>query len=140
MMRTATVEAFSTLRGSLHVPGDKSTSHRALIVSALAEGDSTIRGLSIGLDVAATSQILEQLGATRNDADDVVTIVGPANGLRASASPLDCSNSGTTMRLLAGVVSGVPGDHELVGDASLSQRPMDRVAEPLNHDPATQLA
>jgi 3-phosphoshikimate 1-carboxyvinyltransferase len=130
-MGTAIVEPFSTLRGSLHVPGDKSTSHRALMVSALAEGDSTIRGLSSGLDVVATSQILEQLGATRNDADDVVTIAGPTGGLSASDSPLDCGNSGTTMRLLAGVVSGVPGDHELVGDASLSQRPMDRVAEPL---------
>ena len=130
-MSTAAVEHFKTLRGTLRVPGDKSTSHRALMVSSLAEGESTIRGLSPGLDVAATSQIMEQLGATRDDRDDVVTIVGPKNGLRASDGALDCGNSGTTMRLLAGIVSGVVGEHRLVGDASLSKRPMDRVAEPL---------
>lgn len=128
----ATVEHFESLRGEVRVPGDKSTSHRALMVSALADGVSTIRGLSLGRDVAATSQIMEQLGAIRNDRDDVVTIVGPADGLHASHAALDCGNSGTTMRLLAGVVSAVPGEHQLIGDASLSQRPMDRVAEPLS--------
>ncbi len=102
------------------------------MVSALADGESTIRGLSPGRDVAATSQIMEQLGALRGERDDLVTIVGPSEGLRASDAALDCGNSGTTMRLLAGVVSAVPGEHELIGDASLSQRPMDRVAEPLS--------
>jgi len=128
----ATVEHFESLRGEVRVPGDKSTSHRALMVSALADGESTVRGLSLGRDVAATSRIMEQLGAIRNDRDDVVTIVGPADGLHASDAALDCGNSGTTMRLLAGVVSAVPGEHQLIGDASLSQRPMDRVAEPLS--------
>jgi 3-phosphoshikimate 1-carboxyvinyltransferase len=128
---TARVEAFGRLRGDVRVPGDKSTSHRALMVSALANGESTIRGLSRGRDVAATAQIMQQLGATFAEEDDVVSASGPGDGLRASDAPLDCGNSGTTMRLLAGVVSGVPGTHELVGDASLSQRPMDRVAEPL---------
>ena len=128
----ATVEHFESLRGEVRVPGDKSTSHRALMVSALADGESTIRGLSPGRDVAATSQIMEQLGAIRNDRDDVVTIVGPADGLQASNAALDCGNSGTTMRLLSGVVSGVPGEHQLIGDVSLSRRPMDRVAEPLS--------
>ena len=128
----ATVEHFESLRGEVRVPGDKSTSHRALMVSALADGESTIRGLSPGRDVAATSQIMEQLGAIRNDRDDVVTIVGPADGLHASNAALDCGNSGTTMRLLSGVVSGVPGEHQLIGDVSLSRRPMDRVAEPLS--------
>ena len=128
----ATVEHFESLRGEVRVPGDKSTSHRALMVSALADGESTIRGLSPGRDVAATSQIMEQLGAIRNDRDDVVTIVGPGDGLRASNAALDCGNSGTTMRLLSGVVSGVPGEHQLIGDVSLSRRPMDRVAEPLS--------
>lgn len=127
----AIVEHFGRLRGEIRVPGDKSTSHRALIVSALADGESTIRGLSPGFDVAATSQIMEQLGATRGDRDDVVSVVGPTHGLQASDAPLDCGNSGTTMRLLAGVVSAVPGEHVLIGDASLSRRPMDRVAEPL---------
>jgi len=71
-------------------------------VSALAEGESTIRGLSPGLDVAATAQIMEQLGATRSVRDDVVTIVGPSGGLHASDDALDCGNSGTTMRLCRG--------------------------------------
>jgi 3-phosphoshikimate 1-carboxyvinyltransferase len=128
---TARVEHFEQLRGSLHVPGDKSTSHRALMVSALADGASTIRGLSPGLDVAATARIMEQLGATRSVRDDVVTIVGPSKGLHASDDALDCGNSGTTMRLLSGIVATIAGEHHLIGDESLSQRPMDRVAEPL---------
>jgi 3-phosphoshikimate 1-carboxyvinyltransferase len=128
---TARVDHFERLRGSLHVPGDKSTSHRALMVSALADGESTIRGLSPGQDVAATARIMGQLGATITGDDDEVTVLGPSRGLRVSDTDLDCGNSGTTMRLLTGVVSAVPGTHRLVGDASLSRRPMDRVAEPL---------
>ena len=130
-MSTAKVEHFERLRGSLRVPGDKSTSHRALMISALANGESTIRGLSPGQDVAATARIMEQLGASRIVEDDVVTVVGPSEGLRASDTELDCGNSGTTMRLLAGVVSAVAGAHRLIGDESLSNRPMDRVGEPL---------
>jgi 3-phosphoshikimate 1-carboxyvinyltransferase len=101
------------------------------MIGALASGASTIRGLSTGRDVTATAQIMEQLGAIFNEEDGVITVVGPLEGLRASDAALDCGNSGTTMRLLAGIVAGVPGEHQLVGDASLSQRPMDRVAEPL---------
>jgi 3-phosphoshikimate 1-carboxyvinyltransferase len=119
------------LRGSIRVPGDKSTSHRALMLSALAAGESTITGLSPGEDVAATSVILSQLGATRRDENGVVHVVGPKGGLRSSVTPLDCVNSGTTMRLMSGVVSSISGTHHLVGDASLSRRPMDRVAVPL---------
>jgi 3-phosphoshikimate 1-carboxyvinyltransferase len=101
------------------------------MLSALASGVSEIHGLSPGLDVAATSAIVTQLGARRDDADGVVRVVGPEEGLRASGGDLDCANSGTTMRLLAGLVSGIEGEHRLIGDASLSQRPMDRVAVPL---------
>jgi 3-phosphoshikimate 1-carboxyvinyltransferase len=101
------------------------------MVSALADGESTIRGLSPGHDVAATARIMEQLGATLSVDDDLVTVVGPSQGLHLSDTDLDCGNSGTTMRLLSGVVSAVPGTHRLIGDASLSTRPMDRVAEPL---------
>jgi 3-phosphoshikimate 1-carboxyvinyltransferase len=121
----------STLRGSLRVPGDKSTSHRALMLSALAAGTSVVRGLSPGEDVRATATIVAQLGAHIESDGDSVTIEGPADGLHASRAPLDCANSGTTMRLIAGVVSAIPGSHTLVGDASLSRRPMDRVAAPL---------
>lgn len=126
------VEPMSKVHGALHVPGDKSGSHRALMLSALAPGVSSIRGLSGGLDVVSTSRIVCQLGAQRHDDAGVVHIEGPRDGLRASTDALDCGNSGTTMRLMAGVVSGVEGEHVLIGDESLSRRPMDRVAEPLN--------
>ena len=119
------------LRGSLRVPGDKSSSHRALMLSALASGESTITNLSPGEDVDATSAIVVQLGATRRDEDGVAYVSGPERGLRPSDRDLDCGNSGTSMRLLCGVVASIPGRHRLMGDASLSRRPMDRVAIPL---------
>jgi 3-phosphoshikimate 1-carboxyvinyltransferase len=119
------------LRGSVRVPGDKSSSHRALMISALAPSESSITGLSTGEDVAATSVILEQLGATRHDEDGVAYMRGPADGLHAASSALDCGNSGTTMRLTSGIVGSIPGTHHLIGDASLSKRPMDRIATPL---------
>lgn len=131
MSATRRVEAARVLRGAVRVPGDKSGSHRALMLGALADGESTIRGLSQGEDVAATARIMGQLGARVETAPGLVGVVGPAGGLGASAHDLDCGNSGTTMRLLAGIVSAVAGRHTLVGDASLSARPMDRVARPL---------
>jgi 3-phosphoshikimate 1-carboxyvinyltransferase len=102
------------------------------MVSALAAGESRIVGLSSGLDVTSTSSIMQQLGATRDDDGGVTVIIGPVDGLRATTIALNCGNSGTTMRLLAGIVSGVAGTHTLTGDASLSKRPMDRVARPLS--------
>ncbi len=131
MSDTQRVKRASRLRGSVRVPGDKSASHRALMISALADGDSTIEGLSNGTDVAATRRIIAQLGATTFDGDGYTTVHGPVAGLHVSDRPLDCANSGTTMRLLVGIVSTIPGDHVLVGDESLSRRPMDRVAVPL---------
>lgn len=132
MNATREVVRASALHGSLRVPGDKSASHRALMLSALASGPSTIEGLSPGRDVESTSAIIVQLGAERLNENDLVTLVGPEQGLKRSERDLDCGNSGTTMRLMAGVVSGVLGSHTLVGDSSLSKRPMDRVATPLN--------
>ncbi len=125
------VEHPRALRGSIRVPGDKSTSHRALMLSALASGQSTVTGLSPGADVTATRVALERLGARCSDDDGLVRVVGPEGGLTASAEVLACENSGTTMRLLCGLVSGIPGTHHLDGDASLARRPMDRVATPL---------
>jgi 3-phosphoshikimate 1-carboxyvinyltransferase len=125
------VKASSRLRGGVRVPGDKSTSHRALLISALANGESVIEGLSTGADVRSTALIITQLGAQLKEQGDLVHVLGPADGLRPSTTALDCGNSGTTLRLLTGLVSGVEGIHELVGDASLSARPMDRVAVPL---------
>jgi 3-phosphoshikimate 1-carboxyvinyltransferase len=127
----------ASLHGELRVPGDKSASHRALMLGALASGESTITGLSRGHDVASTATIMAQLGATLTTDGTTVVVAGPAGGLRASTSPLDCGNSGTTMRLLAGIVSGIQGRHRLTGDSSLEQRPMDRVATPLSMMGAT---
>ncbi|HUO49470.1 MAG TPA: 3-phosphoshikimate 1-carboxyvinyltransferase [Acidimicrobiales bacterium] len=115
------------LQGAVRVPGDKSISHRALLVGALAEGRSTVSGLSDGDDVARTAAAVAALGANV-DADG---IDGGATRLHAPAGPLDAGNSGTTMRLLAGLVAGWPWEVEIGGDPSLSARPMDRVAAPL---------
>ncbi|BFI96331.1 MAG: 3-phosphoshikimate 1-carboxyvinyltransferase [Rhodanobacter sp.] len=121
------------LRGSVGVPGDKSVSHRALMFGALAEGVSHIRGFLEGEDTRATAAVLQQLGVrieTPADGERVVHGVG-LHGLRASAGLLDCGNAGTGMRLLAGLLAGQAFDSTLVGDASLSKRPMRRVTEPL---------
>lgn len=112
-------------------PGDKSISHRALMLSAMANGTSTIRGLSRGEDVGRTATIMAQLGAHIQSSRNEVTVTGPAAGLRATSEALYCGNSGTTIRLLLGILSGIEGHHRITGDASLSRRPMDRVATPL---------
>jgi len=121
------------LRGSVGVPGDKSVSHRALMFAALADGNSRIRGFLEGEDTRATAAVLQQLGArieTPADGERVVHGVG-LHGLRASAQALDCGNAGTGMRLLAGLLAGQAFDSTLIGDASLSKRPMRRVTDPL---------
>lgn len=125
------VEPTSTLKGEVRVPGDKSSSHRALLLAALASGESDIAGLSPGEDVRATATIVAALGAEVSFSPEKTYVRGPEEGLRVSDAPLDCANSGTSMRLLAGVTSTIEGTHVLVGDASLSKRPMDRVALPL---------
>ena len=121
------------LRGSVGVSGDKSVSHRALMFGALADGVSHIRGFLEGEDTRATAAVLQQLGVridTPADGERVVHGVG-LHGLRASAQALDCGNAGTGMRLLAGLLAGQAFDSTLVGDASLSKRPMRRVTDPL---------
>ena len=127
---TFTVTPHPELSGVVTPPGDKSISHRALMLAALAPGRSTISGLSHGEDVQHTGRIVAALGATVGRDGDLVTVTS-TGVLRASPQPLDCGNSGTTMRLVAGLVAGVAGEHTLVGDASLSKRPMDRVQRPL---------
>ncbi len=129
-MTTASIRPAHHLQGAIAPPGDKSISHRALMLSSLANGSSTISGLSSGLDVLATAEIFRQLGAEITDDGGLVTVVS-SGALRAAGGPLDCGNSGTTMRLLAGILAGLPGRHQMIGDASLSKRPMDRVAIPL---------
>lgn len=125
--------AAGPLRGELRVPGDKSVSHRALLFGALAEGRSRIHGFLEGEDTRATAAVLQQLGVridTPAEGERVVHGVG-LHGLRVSAEPLDCGNAGTGMRLLAGLLAGQAFDSTLVGDASLSRRPMRRVTAPL---------
>lgn len=123
-----TTESFTRV---VETPGDKSISHRALFISALAAGTSTIRGLSNGEDVARTATIMRQLGASIEVSNDGVMVTGPVEGLHASPETLFCGNSGTTIRLLLGILSGIEGEHHIEGDSSLSRRPMDRVAIPL---------
>ncbi len=121
------------VRGVIHAPGDKSISHRALIFAAMAEGPSRIRGILESADVHATAAALRALGVEipALSPDFVVHGKGVAS-LHSPASALDCANSGTTTRLLAGLVSGLPGrSARFEGDASLSRRPMRRIATPL---------
>ena len=121
------------LAGELRVPGDKSIAHRALIFGALADGGLRVAGLPSGEDVAATWHALMALGVTVVRDGDAVHVRGPApdRRLRQPRAPLDCANSGTTMRLLMGLLAGQEFESILVGDASLSRRPMARVAAPL---------
>ena len=121
------------LRGEITVPGDKSIGHRALMLGALSAGELRIKGLPDGEDVRSTRRCLEALGVRiEGRAPDVVVKGrGTERPLRAAKTALDCGNSGTSMRLLMGVLSGQEFDSTLTGDASLSRRPMLRVAEPL---------
>ncbi|MFN8543348.1 MAG: 3-phosphoshikimate 1-carboxyvinyltransferase [Candidatus Binatia bacterium] len=121
------------LAGTTTVPGDKSIGHRALLLGALAEGRTLIRGFPGGADVLSTLGAIRALGARAEHAGDVVVVDGAGLGLGAgqTRSAIDCGNSGTTMRLGAGLVAGAPAVVTLDGDASLRRRPMERVAEPL---------
>ena len=126
------------VRADLQVPGDKSIAHRALLLAAIASGRSRITGIPAGEDVAATVSCLEQLGIALDRAGDQVTVTGrPVGDWPSPAEPLDCRNSGTTMRLLAGLLAGSRVRATLTGDASLSSRPMERIAMPLRAMGAT---
>jgi len=122
-----------SLHGELRVPGDKSVSHRALMLSAIAEGTSRIHGFLEGEDTRATAAVLSKLGVRIETPSSGVRVVHGVGlqGLRGSSEPLDCGNAGTGMRLLTGLLAGQAFDSELVGDASLSKRPMRRVTDPL---------
>lgn len=116
------------LCGRVRVPGDKSIGHRAQMLAAIADGRSTIEGLSDGADVASTRAVLTALGARfAREADAVIVEGRGLRGLRGAGQVLDCGNSGTTIRLLLGLLAGQPGSVTLDGDASLRARPMRRV-------------
>jgi 3-phosphoshikimate 1-carboxyvinyltransferase len=130
-VETLVVRGGHALSGTLRVPGDKSVSHRAVLIGALAAGRSTVTGLSDGDDVGRTVAAVRALGASVETDGGTTAVGGGADALHAPAGPVDAGNSGTTARLLAGLVAGFPWTVEIGGDASLSARPMDRVAEPL---------
>ncbi len=122
------------LQGSLTIPGDKSVSHRSVMFAALADGTSYIEGFLEGEDTRATARIFSQLGVrieTPSPSQRIVHGVG-VDGLKAPQAPLDCGNAGTGMRLLAGLLAGQAFDCTLIGDESLSGRPMRRVTGPLS--------
>jgi 3-phosphoshikimate 1-carboxyvinyltransferase len=129
-----TVSRGRALQGELEIPGDKSVSHRAVMLAALADGVSTIDGFLEGEDTRATARIFGQLGVrieTPSPSRRIVHGVG-VDGLRAPGVPLDCGNAGTGMRLLSGLLAAQAFDSTLVGDESLSRRPMRRVIDPLS--------
>lgn len=126
-------KASAPLRGVVSVPGDKSIAHRAVMFNAAAEGEATVRGLPSGRDVASTMSAMRRLGAAVGViSPGTVRIVGRAMKFHPHPGTIDCENSGTTMRLLSGLLSGQYGlTAVLIGDESLSKRPMKRVAAPL---------
>lgn len=133
MTTTFTVEPGGSLRGELRVPGDKSISHRSIMFGALAAGRTEVAGFLDGEDCLATIAAFQAMGVPiERPSRHAVIIDGVGlNGLRPPSAPLDMGNSGTAMRLLCGVLAGQAFDSMLVGDASLSRRPMRRVTEPL---------
>jgi 3-phosphoshikimate 1-carboxyvinyltransferase len=139
----ATVAQAAHFLGSPRLPGDKSMSHRALMLALLGTGESTITGASPGADVHSTAEIVQALGAHVEMGTDtwgrtMYRVVSPGpDGLREPERPLDCGNSGTTLRLFAGILAGLPMRAVLDGDASLRRRPVARIIEPLRSMGAT---
>ena len=127
------VEPVAALEGHVAVPGDKSISHRAVMVGAICDGPTEVSGFGRSADTEATIAAMRALGAEVVEEDvDTLTVHGVGlRGLREPDAPIDCRNAGTLMRLLPGILAGHGGRFELVGDESLSARPMERVAEPL---------
>ena len=143
------IQPARSLTGSLRLPGDKSISHRYALLAALAEGTTRLQNFSTGADCASSLACAAALGATVNHTpDDAVEITGTAGRFHQPAVELDCGNSGSTIRMLSGLIAAQPGRYVLTGDASLSRRPMERIRKPLaamgadislteNHAPVT---
>lgn len=129
-----TIQPSTKLRGEISVPGDKSISHRSIMFASLAEGKSRVTGLLRGEDCLSTLKAFQQLGIEVDDrADDELIIHGRGlHGLQESADVIDCGNSGTTMRLMSGILAGQPFFSVLTGDKYLRKRPMKRVIDPLS--------
>ena len=127
------IEPARALVGHAVVPGDKSISHRAVLLGAIADGETEIVGFGRAGDTDSTLRAVRALGVQVDELDvDLVRVHGRGlRGLVPPPEPVDCGNAGTLMRLLAGILAGQNGRFELAGDASLSRRPMERVATPL---------
>lgn len=120
------------LRGTIRVPGDKSISHRSIIFGSLAKGETKVYDILRGEDVLSTIQVFRDLGVSIEDDGEVIRIQGRGfQGLSAPEHPLDMGNSGTSMRLISGVLAGQDFSATMIGDDSLSKRPMDRIVQPL---------
>ena len=120
-----------TVAGALRLPGDKSISHRYAMLAGIAEGTTRLENFSTGADCASTLECLETLGVEWERSQNVVVIHGRGSKLQAPANTLDCGNSGSTMRMLSGILAGQEFTSELIGDESLSRRPMARIISPL---------
>ena len=128
-----TAHRSNKLSGNISIPGDKSISHRAIIFGALCVGKTTIKGLLESEDVQRTIEAVRQLGAKVDKKNDKWEVLGfGVGGFSSPENVIDCGNSGTTCRLLMGAISTTPISAIFVGDKSLSQRPMDRIIEPLS--------
>ena len=127
------VEPAAAVQGHIGVPGDKSLSHRALLLGAIADGETRVAGFGRSADTESTLAAVRALGATVYEADvDTLRVFGHGlRGLTPPPGPIDCGNAGTLMRLLPGILAGHDGRFELTGDDSLRSRPMERVAAPL---------
>jgi 3-phosphoshikimate 1-carboxyvinyltransferase len=122
------------VRGSVTLPGDKSISHRYAMLAAIAEGTSRLENYSTGADCASTLECLRSLGVKwerKEGSDNIIEVQGSGPSLSASDTPLDCGNSGSTMRMLSGIVAAQCFSSEMAGDESLSHRPMERIITPL---------
>jgi 3-phosphoshikimate 1-carboxyvinyltransferase len=132
-MSTQIIRPARSLQGSLTVPGDKSISHRYAMLAGLAEGTSRLANFSTGADPHSSLACMESLGAkVLRNSDGTIEITGVAGAFRQSAAPLDCGNSGSTMRMLSGLIASHPLTFTLLGDPSLILRPMDRIRNPLS--------
>jgi 3-phosphoshikimate 1-carboxyvinyltransferase len=125
------IQPARTVEGSLRLPGDKSISHRYALLGGLAAGTTRLTNFSTGADCASSLACVEALGARVHRSENSVEITGVSGRFRPSASPLDCGNSGSTMRMLSGLLAAQAGTFTLIGDASLSRRPMERIRKPL---------
>src|SRR6476661_3404184 len=131
LMPATRIRPARNIAGSLRLPGDKSISHRYAMLAAIAEGITRLENFSTGADCASTLACVKALGVEVERSENTAVIHGRGANLKAPASPLDCGNSGSTMRMLSGILAGQDFSSELMGDESLSRRPMARIIAPL---------